>query len=168
MATSINMGGDHRLFHGDAFFFGPHHGYVRTARGLFTVFDAVAGGVYNGTVKHQPGGTVAGTYTDGNFVEHGFVRDPQGRLHCSIPREVLQRGYTVSMPQAPSQESLRTQALQAMALYVHRRERSRYSISPAGTALELLASMISVSRPDHQLLISIGAATGFLRIPEGP
>lgn len=59
-----------------------HHGYVRTADGVFTTFDApwadVTPGDGNGTwpTSINDLGVITGWYVDSNYVIHGFVRTP--------------------------------------------------------------------------------------------
>ena len=61
------------------------HGFVRTAKGKITVFDAPGAGTGDKQGTQAPivinnVGTVAGTYTDNNFVYHGFVRTSAGTI----------------------------------------------------------------------------------------
>jgi hypothetical protein len=62
------------------------HGYVRSNQGDITVFDAPGAGTapFQGTFPAfspliiNPGGAIAGYYTDSSDVAHGFLRNPDG------------------------------------------------------------------------------------------
>ena len=63
------------------------HGFIRTAGGTFTSFDAPSGNILNsiytgfGTPPSiNPAGVIAGTYSDSSFTEHGFLREGNGTL----------------------------------------------------------------------------------------
>jgi hypothetical protein len=64
------------------------HGLIRGPFGARTTFDAPGAGTGLGQGTGCPGcnlgvdlwGTIAGTYTDANYVFHGFVRSPDGRF----------------------------------------------------------------------------------------
>jgi hypothetical protein len=60
------------------------HGYLRTAKGTVTTFDAPGGGTgaIQGTVplSLNPERAVTGFYLDGSSVFHGFLRSPRGKL----------------------------------------------------------------------------------------
>ncbi len=65
------------------------HGFVRSAGGTFTEFDppgstttTVSGGGLSGTqaTSIDTAGDVAGSYTDANFVRHGFLRTADGTI----------------------------------------------------------------------------------------
>ena len=55
-------------------------GFVRDANGTFTIFDAPLAGGGDGTqaANINPGGTIAGWFSDANQVRHGFVRAANG------------------------------------------------------------------------------------------
>ena len=57
-----------------------NHGFVRTADGTITSFDAP--GAAQGTVGEQinAAGTIVGYFTDANSVNHGFIRSLDGTL----------------------------------------------------------------------------------------
>jgi hypothetical protein len=65
---------------------GVSHGFVRTPDGTIVIFDdsqAPAGtGANQGTapVAITDIGVIAGNYVDGNYVNHGFVRTPDGKI----------------------------------------------------------------------------------------
>ncbi len=69
---------------------GVNHGFVRAANGTITTFDAPGagtiqhGGNYGtagtGSFSINPAGIIAGTYTDTNYVAHGFVRAANGTI----------------------------------------------------------------------------------------
>jgi hypothetical protein len=67
---------------------GPRHGYVRTADGTFTSFDAPDAGTGPapqgttpfGDAEINPAGAVTGFYVDFSYVYHGFVRAPDGTI----------------------------------------------------------------------------------------
>ena len=67
------------------------HGFVRTRDGQITIFDdtqAPAGtGAYQGTtpVGISDLGVIAGNYVDGNYLNHGFVRTPDGKITTFDP-----------------------------------------------------------------------------------
>ncbi len=64
------------------------HGFLRARDGAFTVFDAPPGGYIFGSIytgggqppSINPAGTIAGTYVDASFVEHGFLRTHDGAV----------------------------------------------------------------------------------------
>ncbi len=62
------------------------HGFVRTANGTVTTFDAPGAGVGTGRTKGtiplsiNTGGDIAGTYTDASGVYHGFVFPAGGTI----------------------------------------------------------------------------------------
>jgi hypothetical protein len=75
-------------------FLGVAHGFVRTPDGTFTTFDAPTGfsiyaGIYNRGGQPPgitPVGLIAGTYFDpSSFIEHGFLRTPDGTLMTFDP-----------------------------------------------------------------------------------
>jgi hypothetical protein len=66
-----------------------NHGYVRSPKGEITTFDAPGAGTdtYEGTgcpydcsVSLNDWGAITGTYIDGNFVYHGYLRSPEGKF----------------------------------------------------------------------------------------
>jgi predicted membrane protein len=67
-----------------------NHGFVRAANGTITTFSAPGagttphGGNYGtagtGSFSINTAGIIAGTYTDANFVAHGFVRAANGTI----------------------------------------------------------------------------------------
>jgi hypothetical protein len=67
------------------------HGFLRTPDGQFVIFDdsqAPAGtGAGQGTtpVGIADFGVIAGNYADGNYVNHGFVRTPDGKITTFDP-----------------------------------------------------------------------------------
>ena len=56
------------------------HGYLRAPDGAITTFDVPGAGTgpFQGTFPfiNNPAGAIAGYYTDGNYVNHGFLRTP--------------------------------------------------------------------------------------------
>jgi hypothetical protein len=59
------------------------HGFVRTAKGKFTSFDAPGAGTGDKQGTQPPmsinsSGVITGTFTDANYVYHGFVRTAKG------------------------------------------------------------------------------------------
>jgi hypothetical protein len=65
------------------------HGYLRSPDGTITTFDAPGAGtgVYQGTgcfsdcyVSLNDWGAITGLYSDSNYVDHGYVRSPQGKI----------------------------------------------------------------------------------------
>jgi len=61
------------------------HGFVRTAKGVITSFDAPGAGTGDkqGTappVAINAKGVITGTYTDSRFVHHGYIRDAKGGM----------------------------------------------------------------------------------------
>lgn len=61
------------------------HGFVRTAKGKITSFDAAGAGTGNKQGTQPPisintAGTITGTYRDTNYVYHGFVRTKAGAM----------------------------------------------------------------------------------------
>jgi hypothetical protein len=81
-AFSINTSGDIAGFETDSK--GVHHGYLRSASGAFTEFDAAGIGVSpnQGTqpLSVDAAGDITGPYVDANYVYHGFVRDASGAI----------------------------------------------------------------------------------------
>jgi hypothetical protein len=68
---------------------GVSHGFIRGNDGTFVTFDApgagtgaIKGNIVQGTFADATNlaGTTAGTYTDANYVNHGFVRSRHGRI----------------------------------------------------------------------------------------
>jgi len=61
-------------------FCNENHAFLRAANGTITLFDAPASGPAGGTVASgiNPLGVVTGTYSDANFVNHGFLFEPKG------------------------------------------------------------------------------------------
>jgi hypothetical protein len=64
---------------------GVNHGFLRAPDGTFTTFDAPGAGTgpgqgtfVAGVGAITPAGVIAGTYTDGSGVNHGFLRSPLG------------------------------------------------------------------------------------------
>src|SRR6516165_346628 len=61
---------------------GVLHGFVRSANGTFTTYDAPGAGTGagQGTLpeSNNTPGAITGQYIDGNFANHGFLRDQQG------------------------------------------------------------------------------------------
>lgn len=66
-----------------------HHGFVRSPSGEFTTFDAPGAGTgsYQGTrcssdcpTSLNDSGANLGTYIDSNFVYHGYLRTPDGKI----------------------------------------------------------------------------------------
>lgn len=66
-----------------------HHGFLRSPKGEFTTFDAPGAGTdsYEGTgcfsdcpVSLNDWGAIMGTYIDSNFVYHGYLRTPDGKI----------------------------------------------------------------------------------------
>jgi hypothetical protein len=62
------------------------HGFIRTASGKYTSFDVPGAGPdgYSGEGTYPQGindlGEVSGIWVDVNFIYHGFVRNPDGRI----------------------------------------------------------------------------------------
>ncbi|HTR25726.1 MAG TPA: hypothetical protein VMI10_17250 [Terriglobales bacterium] len=61
------------------------HGFVRTAKGAITSFDAPGAGTGDKQGTQPPisintGGVITGTYRDSNYVYHGFVRTKAGAM----------------------------------------------------------------------------------------
>ena len=65
------------------------HGFLRSPNGSFTTFDAPGAGTgsYEGTgcssdcpTSLNDSGAIIGTYIDSNFVYHGYLRTPNGRI----------------------------------------------------------------------------------------
>jgi hypothetical protein len=79
------------------------HGFLRSPDGRFTTFDApgvaVNGpGVELGTVPNgiNPAGAITGYYVDANYMNHGFLRSPDGRFTTfDAPGAVPPGGGTV-------------------------------------------------------------------------
>jgi hypothetical protein len=70
------------------------HGFLRSPNGTITTFDAPGAGTgaYEGTgcysdcpVSLNDWGTITGVYIDANFVYHGYVRSPEGKLTSFDP-----------------------------------------------------------------------------------
>ena len=85
---------------------GVYHGFIRSASGTITEFDAepyAALSPGQGTVPTSidPAGDVAGTYIDENTVNHGFVRASNG---------------TITLFDAPNAGTRKTQGTAAMAI----------------------------------------------------
>jgi hypothetical protein len=66
-----------------------NHGFLRSPDGKFTTFDAPGAGTdsYEGTgcfsdcpVRLNDWGAITGIYIDANFVYHGYLRSPEGRI----------------------------------------------------------------------------------------
>ena len=66
-----------------------YHGFLRSSYGHFTTFDAPGAGTgsYQGTgcpsdctVSLNDSGAITGIYTDANFVYHGYLRSPEGKI----------------------------------------------------------------------------------------
>jgi hypothetical protein len=66
-----------------------NHGFLRSPDGKFTTFDAPGAGTgtYEGTgcfsdcpVSLNDWGAIAGIYIDANFVYHGYLRSPEGKI----------------------------------------------------------------------------------------
>jgi len=66
-----------------------HHGFLRSPNGKFTTFDAPGAGTdgYEGTgcfsdcpTSLNDSGSIMGTYIDTNFVYHGYLRTPDGKI----------------------------------------------------------------------------------------
>ncbi|MGA8504679.1 MAG: hypothetical protein WB762_03610 [Candidatus Sulfotelmatobacter sp.] len=71
-----------------------NHGFLRSPDGTFTTFDAPGAGTgtYEGTgcfsdcpVSINDGGAIAGIYIDANFVYHGYLRSPKGKIATVDP-----------------------------------------------------------------------------------
>jgi hypothetical protein len=65
------------------------HGFLRSPNGRFTTFDApdAGTGIYEGTgcpadcpTSLNDWGAIMGTYIDSNFVYHGYLRTPDGKI----------------------------------------------------------------------------------------
>lgn len=65
------------------------HGFLRSPKGEFTTFDAPGAGTgsYEGTgcsadcpTSLNDSGAIMGTYIDSNFVYHGYLRPPDGKI----------------------------------------------------------------------------------------
>jgi hypothetical protein len=65
------------------------HGFIRMPDGKFTTFDVPGAGTGPGQGTGCPGcnlgfnrwGMIAGSYSDSNYVSHGFLREPDGEFH---------------------------------------------------------------------------------------
>ena len=66
-----------------------NHGFLRNPNGKFTTFDAPGAGTdsYEGTgcfsdcpVSLNDAGAITGIYIDANFVYHGYLRSPEGKI----------------------------------------------------------------------------------------
>jgi hypothetical protein len=57
-----------------------NHGFVRSAFGKITTFDApgASQGTFPGNINNF--GVIVGTFLDTNFVSHGFIRSPEGKF----------------------------------------------------------------------------------------
>jgi len=79
-ASAISAAGDITGYYQDIN--GVAHGFVRSAHGRITTFDAPGAGTsaYEGTSASaiNLAGAITGTYTDANEVEHGYLRDRDG------------------------------------------------------------------------------------------
>jgi hypothetical protein len=86
---SINTAGTITGYYRDANY--VDHGFVRSANGTFAVIDAPGAGKNPGQVKGitfqgtiatsiNASGVITGTWADPNFVNHGFVRDANGKI----------------------------------------------------------------------------------------
>jgi hypothetical protein len=70
---------------------GVSHGFVRSPEGQFVIFDdsqapaGTAAGQGTVPIGITDFGVVAGNYTDGSFVNHGFVRTPSGKITTFDP-----------------------------------------------------------------------------------
>ncbi|HEY6488760.1 MAG: hypothetical protein WCC26_06040 [Terracidiphilus sp.] len=71
-----------------------NHGFLRSPNGKFTTFDAPGAGTgsFQGTgcfsdcpVSLNDWGAITGVYTDANFVAHGYLRNPQGKIETVDP-----------------------------------------------------------------------------------
>lgn len=71
-----------------------NHGFLRSPNGKFTTFDAPGAGtsVGEGTgcssdcpVSLNDWGAITGVFIDANFVAHGYVRNPQGKIETVDP-----------------------------------------------------------------------------------
>ncbi|HJS98217.1 MAG TPA: hypothetical protein VJ756_03940 [Terriglobales bacterium] len=65
------------------------HGYIRSRNGKFTTFDAPGAGTGSGQGTGCPSdcptsindqGQITGVYIDANFVLHGYLRSPEGKI----------------------------------------------------------------------------------------
>ena len=72
-----------------------NHGFLRSPDGKFTTFDAPGAGTdsYEGTgcssdcpVSINDWGAITGTYIDTNYVYHGYLRSPKGKIVTVDPR----------------------------------------------------------------------------------
>lgn len=70
------------------------HGFLRAPDGKFTIFDAVGAGtgMFQGTgcysdcpVGLNDSGVITGSYWDSNYVQHGFLRSPEGTVQTIDP-----------------------------------------------------------------------------------
>ena len=66
-----------------------NHGFLRSPDGKFTTFDAPGAGTgsYQGTgcpsdcpVSINDWGAITGSYLDANYVSHGYLRSPEGKI----------------------------------------------------------------------------------------
>ena len=71
-----------------------NHGFLRTPDGKFTTFDAPGAGTgsYQGTgcpsdcpVSINDWGAITGSYWDANYVSHGYLRSPEGKIVAVDP-----------------------------------------------------------------------------------
>ena len=71
-----------------------NHGFLRTANGKFTTFDAPGAGTGSGqgtgcpsdcSVSLNDWGAITGTYIDANFNYHGYLRTPKGKIATVDP-----------------------------------------------------------------------------------
>ena len=80
-ADSINPKGEIAGFSRDSA--SVRHGYVRSAKGDFTTFDAPGAGnatdSFQGTqaTANNPSGKITGSYVDSGNLQHGFLRTPK-------------------------------------------------------------------------------------------
>jgi hypothetical protein len=103
---------------------GPAHGYLRTATGTFTSFDAPdagTGGPYpQGTLPGFEGsintaGAVTGEYTDSSNVVHSFVRTPDGTItEFDPPGSIFSQGVAINSA-GRSRDSGKTRSLRVTA-----------------------------------------------------
>jgi hypothetical protein len=77
VAVGINDLGD---IGGSYYYFGPPHGFVRTADGAITTFDAYSPDQYTEVLGINNKGQTAGYYTLSSSVTRGFVREASGTI----------------------------------------------------------------------------------------
>jgi hypothetical protein len=99
IAVGIDSAGDVAGVYVDSLY--TRHGYVRSANGSITTFDAPNAGTNanpydyaQGTmpISMDPAGDIVGYYSDANNVYHGFIRTPNGTLTVIDETHALQ-GY---------------------------------------------------------------------------